>query len=149
MEKFLLKQYKELLSAKFIDVYLINEQLDNWCVDFGVQLLNPDNNLFKSLRRKKIYSIKFMIKFPKNYPDYPPFIYLKFPSINSLPKGAFCTEILLPQGWIPEISIETLLIQLSLPLNTGRVDGLDNDEDDAKNLFETFAKIHKNDIFTY
>lgn len=117
----LYKKQKELNIIIKTDVYNI------WNIQFSIDNLESDSNLYIQLKGKEIENIQLEITIPSRYPFEAPFIRVVYPRFKFMTGhitrgGSICMELLTNKGWMPTMSIEMLLVQISNLITTGEAE---------------------------
>jgi len=155
--KRLQKEYKAISqNDNSITVKLVDDNLYHWKIEVKKELIcqaeeTPLSQSFRKWQRKtKIDRMTFMAKFPEDYPNNPPFIYLVQPTnLSGVPNGAICISILMPQGWNTDTLVETLMLHILVHLEHSFISPLTetiNTEQAANEMFTKFLSIHKYDF---
>ena len=95
-----------------------------WNIQFSIKNIRSDSNLYKQLNDKAIQNIQIEITIPTRYPFEAPFIRIVYPRFKFMTGhitrgGSICMELLTNKGWMPTMSIEMLLIQISNLITEG------------------------------
>ncbi|KAL5365159.1 hypothetical protein BJX96DRAFT_179587 [Aspergillus floccosus] len=107
----------------YIDPNLVNN-VYQWIVE--LHTFDPSLPLAKDLKRAKIQSIVFEIRFPPHFPMSPPFVRIIRPRILSFGRGggghvtlggSMCMELLTNSGWSAACSMESVFLQVRLALS--------------------------------
>lgn len=150
--KRLMKEYEKLLlegTSHGIQVTLDNENLNKWFVKLSN--FPSDTEFYKDLIKSKYNEVLLSIDFDR-YPYQAPFIHVISPrftlrTAHVTSGGAICLESLCPSGWLPTMSIESVLIQIKALIigGNGRINFNDTSPYQyslAKESFELVAKAH-------
>ncbi|RAL04469.1 putative ubiquitin conjugating enzyme [Aspergillus ibericus CBS 121593] len=106
----------------YVDGTLIST-VYQWIVEF--HSFDPSLPLAQDLKHNKLTSIVMEIRFPPQFPMSPPFIRVIRPHFTPFMQhggghvtagGAMCMELLTSSGWLPTISMESVLLQVRLAL---------------------------------
>ncbi|EAU34827.1 predicted protein [Aspergillus terreus NIH2624] len=107
----------------YIDPSLVNN-VYQWIVE--LHSFDPNLPLAKDLKKAKVHSIVFEIRFPPYFPMSPPFVRIIRPRILSFGRGggghvtlggSMCMELLTNSGWSAACSMESVLLQVRLALS--------------------------------
>ena len=119
-----------------------------------VRLFGFDGELGNDMRRAGVDHILMEVTFPPNFPFAPPFCRVVRPRFVFMTGhitigGSVCTELLTQSGWIPQTTIESVIVSIRVEMmaGNGRLD-LGNRQGDytmgeAKEAFERMRKKHK------
>ena len=106
----------------YVDATLVNT-IYQWIVEF--HSFDSSLPLAQDLKRNKLTSIVMEIRFPPQFPMSPPFIRVIRPRFIPFMQGggghvtaggAMCMELLTSSGWLPTITMESVLLQVRLAL---------------------------------
>lgn len=136
----------------------INDNLYMWEVKFfNFEADIPLSRDLKEYQRKtnnqSDESITLMMRFPKDYPYSPPFIYVTKPRFmfhtgHVTVGGSICMELLTASGWRPVNDIESILMQIRSEMIEGgaRLDlsnhNMGYTESEAIEAFKRVARFH-------
>lgn len=99
-------------------------KLDDWYCD---KVYTDDPNatvqqkrIFEGLREHNTDRVRYRMRFCKDYPFKPPFVYLHYPhlqgGVNIFPRGGICAQQISQQdgnGWSPALNVKTLMVALT------------------------------------
>ena len=150
--KRLMKEYQKLLlegTFHGIQVTLDNENLNKWFVKLSN--FPSDTSFYKDLVKSKYNEVLLSLDFDK-FPFNPFFIHVISPRFtlrtgHITSGGAICLESLTTSGWLPTMSIESVLIQIKSLIiqGEGRINFNNTSPYQyslAKESFEQVAKAH-------
>lgn len=124
-----------------------------WNIDFSCVNLGTDTKIYKQLEEKEITHIQLEITIPDRYPFEAPFVRVVYPRFKFMTGhitrgGSICMELLTNKGWMPTMSIEMLLVQISNLITEGdaELDVTSWDSkysiEEAKEAFSRMIKSH-------
>ncbi len=119
-----------------------------------VRLFGFDGELAADMRKAQVEHVLMEVTFPPNFPFSPPFCRVirprfKFLSGHVTLGGSICTELLTESGWVPQTTIESVLVSIRVEMmeGNGRLDMSNRQGDytmaEAKEAFERMRKKHK------
>ena len=158
----ILQEYRILSSSTaFPNISVDFENGHNiytWLVHINITNYEIDANLRKDFevyasRYSRPKEIVFEIRFPSNYPTFPPFIRFIRPRINFRTGhvtigGSICVEGLTKTGWLSMRSIENVLVEIldNLKIGRGSLDIAGSRYDyqfhEAQDAFMRSARVH-------
>ncbi|KAJ7187359.1 hypothetical protein C8R46DRAFT_880049 [Mycena filopes] len=103
---------------------LVGDNLFQWIVE--MHSFDETLPIAKDLKREKINSIIFEIRFPSTYPIGPPFFRIITPRFlpfihggggHVTGGGSICMDLLTSDGWLPSYSISAVLMQIKLAIS--------------------------------
>ncbi|PWY96703.1 ubiquitin conjugating enzyme [Aspergillus sclerotioniger CBS 115572] len=106
----------------YVDPTLVNT-VYQWIVEF--HSFDPSLPLAQDLKQNELTSIVMEIRFPPEFPHSPPFFRVIRPHFVPFMNGggghvtiggAMCMELLTSSGWMPTLSMESVLLQVRLAL---------------------------------
>ncbi|KAJ5555559.1 Ubiquitin-conjugating enzyme E2 [Penicillium sp. DV-2018c] len=96
-----------------------------WIVE--MHSFDPDLPLAKDLEAANMKSIVLEVRFPPQFPNDPPLVRVMRPRFlpfaaggggHVVAGGAMCMELLTHSGWLPTVSIESVLLQVRMALTS-------------------------------
>ncbi|KAF6754673.1 hypothetical protein DFP72DRAFT_812438 [Ephemerocybe angulata] len=116
------KSFREL--GWYMPPELVGDNLYRWVVE--MHSFDPDIPIAKDMKREKINSIIFEIRFPPTYPIAPPFFRIITPRFlpfihggggHVTGGGSICMDLLTSNGWLPSYNIPAVLMQIKLAIS--------------------------------
>lgn len=117
-----------------------------------VRLFGFDGDLANDMKKRKVDYITMEFKFPKAYPMSPPFCRILRPRFQFMTGhvtigGSICTELLTQSGWIPQTTVESIIVSIRTNMLAGgaRLDHAkksDYSEAEAKEAYERMKRKH-------
>jgi ubiquitin-protein ligase len=130
-----------------IRIVISDDNISIWNVYFS----NFDNNslLSKDMIEYNINEIHFEVRFPDNFPLYPPFFRVISPIFQYqtgriTSGGSICVDVLTKQSWSPATRMESLLLLVKTLLieGDGRIDRTKlGQEYNIKNAYDSFRRV--------
>ncbi|KAJ7320981.1 hypothetical protein DFH08DRAFT_713280 [Mycena albidolilacea] len=131
LKAMLKEQEKALISAgglKELGWYMPEEFIGDNLFQWIVEMHSFDETLpiAKDLKREKVNSLIFEIRFPPTYPIGPPFFRIITPRFLPFIQGggghvtgggSICMDLLTSDGWLPSYSISAVLMQIKLAIS--------------------------------
>jgi ubiquitin-conjugating enzyme E2 Q len=119
-----------------------------------VRLFGFDGELGDDMKRARVDHILMEVSFPPNFPFAPPFCRVIRPRFVFMTGhitigGSVCTELLTQSGWVPQTTIESVIVSIRVEMmaGNGRLDVGNRQGDytmaEAKDAFERMRKKHK------
>ncbi|KAF7320888.1 UBIQUITIN-CONJUGAT-2 domain-containing protein [Mycena chlorophos] len=102
----------------------MGDNLFQWIVE--MHSFDPDIPIAKDLKRERINSLIFEIRFPPDFPIAPPFFRIITPRFlpfihggggHVTGGGSICMDLLTSDGWLPSYSIPAVLMQIKLAIS--------------------------------
>ncbi|GLJ48170.1 hypothetical protein SUGI_1017160 [Cryptomeria japonica] len=147
------KWHVKMDMSLFKDSKGLYQDLQNYAARVSKSRVNKETE-----KRKDYFSgILLEVSFPNEYPFSPPFVRVLSPKFrfhtgHVTVGGAICTEMLTPSGWLPSLSMETVLvvIQHAIVEGEGRLEmeasasdaHRDYTLEEARLAFQRFAHQH-------
>ncbi|KAK1224011.1 hypothetical protein PQX77_013106 [Marasmius sp. AFHP31] len=126
--KHMLKEQETCSSFKELGWYmppdLIGDNLFQWIVE--MHSFDESLPIAQDLRKEKVNSVIFEIRFPPDFPLSPPFFRIITPRFLPFIQGggghvtgggSICMDLLTSSGWLPSYSIAAILIQIKLAIS--------------------------------
>ncbi|KAJ7458741.1 hypothetical protein B0H11DRAFT_2286534 [Mycena galericulata] len=130
--KAMLKEQEKAMSSagglKELGWYMPQEVMGDNLFQWIVEMHSFDETLpiAKDLKREKVNSLIFEIRFPPTYPIGPPFFRIITPRFlpfihggggHVTGGGSICMDLLTSDGWLPSYSISAVLLQIKLAIS--------------------------------
>ncbi|KAG7093450.1 hypothetical protein E1B28_007128 [Marasmius oreades] len=126
--KQMLKEQEKCRSFKDLGWYmppdLIGDNLFQWIVE--MHSFDESLPVAQDLKREKVNSVIFEIRFPPDFPLSPPFFRIITPRFLPFIQGggghvtgggSICMDLLTASGWLPSYSISAILLQIKLAIS--------------------------------
>ncbi|KAK7457902.1 hypothetical protein VKT23_010249 [Stygiomarasmius scandens] len=126
--KAMLKEQDNCKSLKELGWYMPQEFIGDNLFQWIVEMHSFDESIpiAKDMKREKINSIIFEIRFPPDFPLSPPFFRIITPRFlpfihggggHVTGGGSICMDLLTASGWLPSYSIPAIIMQIKLAIS--------------------------------
>lgn len=157
-EKRLMKELRDIQNsptrkAGMYSVELCGDNLYEW--DVKLFKFDEDSELAHDLEHMKsvhgIDNVWLRFSFPDDFPFSPPFVRVIAPLVQGgyvLSGGAICLELLTPQGWSQAYKMESVIMQISSTMVSGRARVVSTVKSkfslkEARKSYDYLVKTHK------
>ncbi|KAF5342715.1 hypothetical protein D9758_015872 [Tetrapyrgos nigripes] len=126
--KAMLKEQDSATSLKELGWYMppefIGDNLFQWIVE--MHSFDEDIVIAKDMKKEKVNSIVFELRFPPDFPLSPPFFRIITPRFlpfihggggHVTGGGSICMDLLTSSGWLPSYSIPAIIMQIKLAIS--------------------------------